>query len=465
MPEDTAPTVEEVRYFALFEGLSDPQLRGLLADGEVVWYTPGRILYEGSSPADHWWVNLEGTADLVAVVGGQEVVFARFTDPGQWAGGHRAWDDQAVYLGQMRATSAGRVLKIRASVLRSLLERLPLISHLTNGLFHSVRAGEAQLRQRAAVVTLGALSAGLAHEINNPASAASSAAGALGQSMAEVRAAVQRMVGGAVSPPQFAALTALRDEIGPRTTADPLTVSDREGELSDWLASRTVARDWVIGPALAAHDVDVAWCERLAGALDGPALQAGLEWVASTLTVDALIADVQESTSRVSAYVAAMKSYSQMDRATLQRIDVTEGIDSTLVVLGHQLQNVTILRDYGADVQQIDAFAGELNQVWTNLVDNAVDAMDGHGTLTVTTRPSGDCVLVEIADTGVGMPPEVAARAFDAFFTTKQAGNGIGFGLDIARRVVVDKHGGTIAIDSQPGHTVIRVRLPAHPPT
>jgi signal transduction histidine kinase len=257
---------------------------------------------------------------------------------------------------------------------------------------------------------------------------------------------------------------ALSREIGPKTTADPLTVSDREGELAHWLASRAVARDWVIGPVLAAHDVDVVWCERLAAALDGPALQVGLEWVASTLTVEALISDIQQSTSRVSAYVAAMKSYSQMDRATLQRIDVTEGIDSTLVVLGHRMQNITVVRRYGADVPEIDAYAGELNQVWTNLVDNAVDAMDGYGTLTVTTRSSGDFVVVEIADTGVGMPPDVAAHAFDAFFTTKGASTGIGFGLDIARRVVVDKHGGSIAIDSEPGNTVIRVMLPSHPP-
>ena len=174
---------------------------------------------------------------------------------------------------------------------------------------------------------------------------------------------------------------------------------------------------------------------------------------------------MKESTRRISELVAAVKSYSQMDRASMQRIDVTEGIESTLVMLGHKLRDgVTVVRDYGADVPRIEAYAGELNQVWTNLIDNAVDAMDGAGTLRVATRADGDAVVVEIGDTGPGMPPQVAARAFEAFFTTKDVGKGTGLGLDIARRIVVERHGGTIAIDSQPGQTVLRVRIPVRPP-
>ena len=152
-----------------------------------------------------------------------------------------------------------------------------------------------------------------------------------------------------------------------------------------------------------------------------------------------------------------------MDRASLQRIDVTDGLDSTLVMLGHRLRGVTVVRDYGTEVPMIDAYAGELNQVWTNLIDNAVDAMGGTGTLRVTTRVEDGAVVVEIGDTGPGMPPEVAARAFEAFFTTKDVGQGTGLGLDIARRIVVERHGGTITIDSQPGETTLRVRLPIRP--
>jgi signal transduction histidine kinase len=211
--------------------------------------------------------------------------------------------------------------------------------------------------------------------------------------------------------------------------------------------------------------VDVAWCERVATVLEGSALEPGLEWVASTLSAAALLSEVKESTRRISELVAAVKSYSQMDRASMQHIDVTHGIDNTLVMLGHKLRDgVTVVREYDANVPAIDAQAGELNQVWTNLIDNAVDAMDGSGTLRVATRAAGDHVVVEIADTGPGMPPEVAARAFEAFYTTKDVGKGTGLGLDIARRIVEERHGGTITIDSRPGQTVLRVSLPIRLP-
>jgi signal transduction histidine kinase len=180
--------------------------------------------------------------------------------------------------------------------------------------------------------------------------------------------------------------------------------------------------------------------------------------------VATLLGEVKESTRRISELVAAVRSYSQLDRASMQHLEVTEGLESTLVMLGHKLRHgVTVVRDYGADIPRIDAYAGELNQVWTNLIDNAVDAMDGTGTLRLTTRADGDRVVVEIGDTGPGMPPQVAARAFEPFYTTKDVGKGTGLGLDIARRIVVDRHGGTIAIDPRPGETVLVVRLPLRP--
>ena len=182
--------------------------------------------------------------------------------------------------------------------------------------------------------------------------------------------------------------------------------------------------------------------------------------MASTLAVAALLAEVRESTSRVSALVSAVKSYSQVDRASLQLTDLTEGLESTLVMLGHKLRGgVTVVRDYGAGVPRIEANPGELNQVWTNIIDNAIDAMHASGTLRVSTRAVAGGVLVEIGDTGPGMPPNVQARAFDAFFTTKDVGQGTGLGLDISRRIV-ERHKGRISIDSQPGRTVLRVQLP-----
>ena len=186
------------------------------------------------------------------------------------------------------------------------------------------------------------------------------------------------------------------------------------------------------------------------------------EWVASTVSTTTLIAEVKESTRRVSELVNAVRSYSQLDRASLQRVDVTDGLESTLVMLGHKLRpGVTVVREYAADVPQVEAYPGELNQVWTNLVDNAVDAMDGTGTLRDLHRVRRGGCVVEIGDTGRrACRDEVAARAFEAFFTTKDVGNGTGLGLDIARRVVVERHGGTIEIDTSAGGTVLRIRLP-----
>jgi signal transduction histidine kinase len=181
--------------------------------------------------------------------------------------------------------------------------------------------------------------------------------------------------------------------------------------------------------------------------------------------VTTLLAEVKESTRRISDLVAAVRSYSQLDRGSIQTIDVTDGLESTLVMLGHKLRDgIEVVRDYDTGVPRIEAFAGELNQVWTNLIDNAVDAMDGTGTLRIATRADGNDVVIEIGDTGAGMSPQVAARAFEAFYTTKDVGKGTGLGLDIAQRIIVERHGGTITIDSKPAQTVLRVRIPIRQP-
>ena len=212
---------------------------------------------------------------------------------------------------------------------------------------------------------------------------------------------------------------------------------------------------------LVADGADTGWCERVAAVMAGPALEPGLEWAAGAVSVAALLAELKESSRRISALVAAVKSYTQMDRASMQCIDVTEGLDSTVVMLGHTLSDrVTVVRDYDAALPQIDAHAAELNQVWTNLIGNAIEAMDGKGELRLSAHAGPDHIVVEIADTGGGMPPDVAARAFEPFFTTKDASKSTGLGLDIARRIVIERHGGTIEIESEPGCTVLRVRIP-----
>ena len=241
---------------------------------------------------------------------------------------------------------------------------------------------------------------------------------------------------------------------------DPLAVARREDDISDWLVERDIDRDWVIGPPLASAGLDIAWCEQVEALLGKQSVAVGLEWVANSLTMETLLAEVKESTRRISDLVGVVKSYSQMDRASIQIVDVTEGLDSTLAILAGRTSGLEVIRDYAAELPRIEANAGELNQVWTNVIDNAIDAMDGSGTLRVSARVEQSSLLIEIADNGPGMTGDVAKHAFDPFFTTKEVGKGTGLGLDISRRIIVDRHGGAIEINSAAGETVLRVRLP-----
>jgi signal transduction histidine kinase len=432
--------VDDLSALSLFDGLTESQLAELIDGAIEVAVEPGVELFREGEHADDWWVLVDGSVDLTRHIGQETTLVARMT-PGRWAGGFRAWDEHGVYLTTGMGASHGRILRVPARLLRDRFNAwFPFARHIIEGLYGTARTIESTARQRQSLVTLGRLAAGLAHEINNPAAAAMRAADALDATSQTLVSSLGKLAREEISARQFSALDELRGELDPGTAAeDPLALSDREEELSSWLARRGIERDWLIAPPLAAAQADLAWCERAAGVLPGQALEPGLEWVASTLSVATLLTELQQSTRRISELIAAVRSYSQMDRSSLQRIDVTAGIESTLTMLAHKLRDgVTVVRDYGADVPEIEAHAGELNQVWTNLID----------------------VQVEIADTGSGMSPDVAARAFEAFYTTKDVGKGTGLGLDIARRIVVDRHDGTITIESQPGETVLRVRVP-----
>ncbi len=455
--------VADLRTIALFAGMPDDQLADLAAAGEEVAVVPGVVVFRAGEHADSWWVLVDGAIDLMRHVGREDVVVATMDVPGRWAGGFRAWDEHGVYLATGVGAAAGRVLRVPAPVLRELTHAwFPLGTHLIEGVYGTARSVESAARQRESLVALGTLAAGLAHEINNPAAAATRAVDTLVDASRFLLGSLGQLAREEITAQQLSALDSLRRELEPGSVApEPLALADAEEALTGWLERRGVDDPWQLAPALVAGGADPAWCERMAVALGASALHPGLSWVASAISVELFLAELKESTQRISNLVAAVKSYSQMDRAERQQIDITEGIESSLVILGAKLRNgVTVVREYDDAVPLVAVYAGELNQVWTNLIDNAVDAMGGSGTLRLSTRAEPDAVVVEVADTGGGMPSEAAARAFEAFFTTKDVGKGTGLGLDIARRIVEDRHRGSLTFDTGPEGTTFRIRLP-----
>jgi len=454
--------VAELQTIEIFEGLTPGQLGELVAAGTEVAVVPGQVLFREGDAAEYWWLLLEGAVEIVRRVGREDVTVGHMDVPGRWAGGFRAWDEQGVYIATGRGAAPGRVLQLPAGVLRERAHAwFPFAAHLISGLYTTARTIEATARQRESLVTLGTLAAGLAHELNNPAAAAARAVPLLQDACTTLLGSLRRLAEGELTAAQFVELDRLRGELEESPgVVDALDVAELEDELAGWLARQGVGDEWEVAAALAAAGAGVEWCERVAST-SGEAVAAAVTWVASTLSATTLLAEVSESTGRISELVASVRSYSQMDRGSVQRVDVTEGLESTLVMLGHRLRpGVSVERDYSSDVPLVEAYAGELNQVWTNVITNAIDAMEGRGTLAVSTASVADGVVVAIGDTGPGMAPEVARRAFEPFFTTKEVGRGTGLGLDIARRVVEERHGGVIEIDSGAGGTTMRVRLP-----
>ena len=418
-----------------------------------------------AGPPTSWWVLLEGTVALVRQVGTEESVLGYMTEPGQWAGGFAAWDEFGVYFATGRAENPGRVLRLDRPELRRLSEQwFPFGLHFIDGLVNTVRRIESTARQREALVALGTLSAGLAHELNNPASAATRAVDALQGTSEQVLSSLAQLAGKGITAEQYTALDGLRLRVsGPEPALAGLALADREDELSDWLGRprrrpRLGDRPGAGGRRRRRRVVRRAR-RRRCRPTPSPRPWSGSRRPCRPPR------SCGRSRRPPAGSPPSWRPCGPTRRWTAprcRRTDLVEGLDSTLVMMGHKLgSGITVERHYAPGLPPIEAMAGELNQVWTNLVDNAIDAMDGTGTLTVSARPdAAGWVVVEVADTGSGMPPEVQAHAFEPFFTTKEVGKGTGLGLDISRRIVVERHSGDIDIESGPGGTLVRVRLP-----
>jgi signal transduction histidine kinase len=327
---------------------------------------------------------------------------------------------------------------------------------------------ESVSQQHGKLISLGTMAAGLAHELNNPAAA-------IGRSAAEAREAFQEAAEKAaelgnlpLTQEQRSFVAGLPHEValGSAVPLDSLELSDMEDELALWMEDHGVEEGWEISPTLAGAGLDTTWLEGLAERVPEVALGDVLGWLRATMAGDELLREIEGGSARISELVGAIKRYTHMDKAVSKKVDVHEGLNSTLIMLGHKLKkgDVEVVRDYEKDLPHVCGHAGELNQVWTNLIDNAIDAVDGKGRITVRTASENGRVLVEVADDGPGIPEDMRKRIFEPFYTTKDVGEGTGLGLDISYRVVVEDHKGDIRVLSEPGDTRFQVRLPVDEP-
>jgi len=374
-----------------------------------------------------------------------------------------------VYNGSMRVTEPSRFFVLDADTFAELMnEWFPMAVHMLEGAFFGNKNWAQAVGQRERLLALGSLSAGLTHELNNPAAAAVRATAALRERVAGMRHKLGMIAGGKWDRTTLETLIQLQEEAADRVpkaqALSPLEASDREDAIADWLEDHGCRESWDLAPTFVAAGLDVAWLDHVEATVDRGTLEAALRWLNYTVDTELLMNEIEDSTTRISTLVGAAKQYSQLDRAPYQVVDVHELLDSTLLMLsGKMPAGIRVVKEYDRSVPQIPAYAGELNQVWTNMIDNAVSAVGDTGVLTVRTGQDRDCVFVEFADTGPGVPPEIRDRIFEPFFTTKPVGEGTGLGLDISWRIVVNKHHGDIAVESVPGDTRFRVRLPITP--
>jgi signal transduction histidine kinase len=472
---------EELRQLFLFEKLTDDQLNWLCREGRVIVTEAGPVYREGE-PAAFLYVLLSGGVVLSRRIGEDDVEVNRTSDRGVYAGAFFAYlGDQVaqVYNNSLRATEQSRFFVLEASKFAWLMaDWFPMATHLLEGLFFGSKNTQEAIGQRERLLALGSLSAGLTHELNNPAAAAVRATAALGEKFAGLRAKLAGLASGHHDGAVLATLVAMQEEAlaghasAPELT--PLEASDAEADISDWLDDHDVADGWKMADALVQAGFTTGQLDKVAtvvseaatrGEANASSLTGALHWLADTGETEALLTEITDSVGRISNLVSAAKQYSQLDRAPFQVVSVHELLDSTLAMLGGKFgPGLRVVKEYGRDLPPVPGFPAELNQVWTNLIDNAVAAMNGSGTLTIRTALDEDRVLIEFADTGPGIPPELTSRIFEPFFTTKPVGQGTGLGLDISWRIVVNRHHGDLRVQSVPGDTRFDVRLPLTAP-
>ena len=458
--------IEDLRQIPVFADLPEADLAWLAQQGTEVRLKPGEVLFNSGAPADRMFVLFEGE-----IHGRRDGVLAYTASAGAVTG-LLPFSRMTHFIGQGYAVAPSRLAWFSSKIFPEMLQRMPALSARLVGLLTDrVRETTRADQQREKLASLGKLSAGLAHELNNPASAASRAAAGLGEILAATRETNLRLNRFALSPKQREVIAQFEHDTGHRFAKVPPSLnsieqSDREEGLSAWLETHHISEAWKLAPVFVEAGIDVSELDSLLGQIGPEPLGEVLRRVASLLTAASLVKEIEHSTTRISELVRAIKEYSYMDQAPEQEIDIHSGLDSTLTIMNHKIKKsgVTVEREYDRSLPRICAWGSELNQVWTNLIDNALDAMSGNGggaerRLRVRTTRDPMGVLVEITDTGPGIPKDIQGKIYDPFFTTKVVGEGTGLGLDTVQRIV-QKHRGHIRLDSKPGETCFQVRLP-----
>jgi signal transduction histidine kinase len=456
--------VERLRQAPILESVGEEELARLAAAGRERRLAVGEFLFREGDRASAFHIVLDGQLETTREVAGEQVLMISH-GAGGFLGAMALLTDTP-YRGSTCAVAETLLFELDGEDLRMLaFTHPPLLRAFLPAIESVSGAIKGVERDREKLLAVGKLAAGLAHELNNPAAAAARGVATLGEYERERQAAFAEIAAAGAPAEQLAALVSLgaeaTEQARPRERLDPVAESDREQDLAETLGQRGVPDPFEIASTLTEAGLGGEWVDRVAAGVGDEGLAAGLRFVGACAGTRVVLAELEEATTRIATLVGAVRSYSYLDQAPRQTVDIHEGLESTLSLLGHKLRGkqVEIVRDLDPELPGVEASGSELNQVWTNLIDNAADALGADGRITVRTRRLGERVCVEIGDNGPGIPPDLQARVFDAFFTTKPVDQGTGLGLDIAQRIVV-RHHGELRLQSQPGDTRFQVLLP-----
>src|SRR6201991_1931955 len=463
---------DELRTLFLFEALNDDQLQMLCDNGHIQAFEPGPIVVEGE-PATCFYVLLDGELVMSKRSAGVDIVTNRTSQRGVYCGAWSAYvpGEEHLYQASVRLTKPSRCFVLDAGAFATFMKtQFPMAVHLLEGHMVGGRRQSQIIGQREKLLALGTITAGLTHQLNNPAAATARAVADLREGISHMRHKLAMLAEGKFNPEGLRVLVSIQNEVAEHVakTRDvelsALEASDLEDKIGEWLDDHDIVGAWDYAPTFVDANLDTDWLERVSALLEDveakASLQSAMGWLKYTIDNELRMNEIAEASKRVSALLAGAKQYSQMDRGSYQSADVHELLRSTIMMFGDKVgyegkgRPVTIIKDMDKTLPELQCYPGDLNQVWTNLIENAIQAMDGHGTLTIrTARENDQMIRVEICDDGPGIPEEIIGRIFTPFFTTKPFGEGTGLGLDLAWRIVVEKHGGNMSVQSEPGDT------------